>query len=33
LPNEEDRLTPHVQSFLLLSRRVAALADTLQREL
>jgi multidrug resistance protein MdtO len=33
LPNEPDRLAPHLQSFLLLSRRVAGLADSLQREI
>lgn len=32
-PSEQDRLTPQVQSFLLLSRRVAELADSLQQEI
>jgi len=32
-PNEAEQLTPQVQSYLLLSRRVAGLAHSLQREI
>ena len=33
LPKEQDQLTPTIKSFLLLSRRIATLADCLQREM
>jgi multidrug resistance protein MdtO len=33
LPKEQDQLTPTIKSFLLLSRRIATLADSLQREM
>jgi hypothetical protein len=32
LPKEQHQLTPKIRSFLLLSRRIATLADCLQRE-
>jgi multidrug resistance protein MdtO len=32
LPKEQHQLTPTMKSFLLLSRRIATLADCLQRE-
>jgi multidrug resistance protein MdtO len=33
LPKEQDQLTPTIKLFLLLSRRIATLADSLQREM
>ena len=33
LPKEQHQLTPKIKSFLLLSRRIATLADRLQREM
>jgi hypothetical protein len=33
LPKDQHQLTPHVESFLLLSRRIETLTETLEKEI